>query len=174
MTFVRPDFCDASVCRRIRMAMEHGDASPAEVYADGYRLDDAARRSFDVEVRDDIVSHVQQAIDAMRPIVGRFFRVALSGEEGPGFLRYAAGGFYRRHCDVISDWVEDFPRRISVVVFLTTAGEECQGGALRIYGCETLDILPKAGTLVAFPSDVPHEVLPVTAGVRDVVVDWFF
>jgi predicted 2-oxoglutarate/Fe(II)-dependent dioxygenase YbiX len=27
---------------------------------------------------------------------------------------------------------------------------------------------------VAFPADVPHEVLPVTAGVRDVVVDWFY
>jgi predicted 2-oxoglutarate/Fe(II)-dependent dioxygenase YbiX len=30
------------------------------------------------------------------------------------------------------------------------------------------------GTLVAFASDVLHEVLPVTAGIRDVVVDWFY
>jgi predicted 2-oxoglutarate/Fe(II)-dependent dioxygenase YbiX len=34
--------------------------------------------------------------------------------------------------------------------------------------------VPRAGTLVAFPSDVPHEVLPVTSGLRDAVVDWFF
>jgi len=28
--------------------------------------------------------------------------------------------------------------------------------------------------LVAFPSGLPHEVLPVTAGIRDAVVDWFY
>jgi len=57
---------------------------------------------------------------------------------------------------------------------LPSAGEQYEGGALRIYQPEPLDITPKAGTLVAFRSDMPHEVLTVTAGVRDVVVDWFF
>jgi predicted 2-oxoglutarate/Fe(II)-dependent dioxygenase YbiX len=55
------------------------------------------------------------------------------------------------------------------------------GGALRLYGLADpgdpavpFDIVPAAGTLVAFPSDVLHEVLPVTAGVRDAIVDWFY
>jgi predicted 2-oxoglutarate/Fe(II)-dependent dioxygenase YbiX len=66
-------------------------------------------------------------------------------------------------------------------VFLTTAGVGCEGGSLRLYGgsygaaaSEALDIPPRAGMLVAFPSDLPHEVLPVTAGIRDAVVDWFY
>jgi predicted 2-oxoglutarate/Fe(II)-dependent dioxygenase YbiX len=59
-------------------------------------------------------------------------------------------------------------------MFLTSAGERCEGGVLRIYHPDPFDIAPKAGTLVAFPSEVPHEVLPVTSGVRDVVVNWFF
>jgi hypothetical protein len=33
----------------------------------------------------------------------------LSSAEGPGFLRYLAGGFYRRHCDVLSESDEEFP-----------------------------------------------------------------
>jgi predicted 2-oxoglutarate/Fe(II)-dependent dioxygenase YbiX len=37
-----------------------------------------------------------------------------------------------------------------------------------------LDVVPVAGTLVAFPSHVLHEVLPVTAGIRDAIVDWFY
>lgn len=149
--------------------MEQGQASPAEIYVNGYRADQQARRAFDVEVGDTLVEEVQRTIDAIRPEVAQFFGIALTADEGPGFLRYLAGGFYRRHCDVL----DEFPRRVSVVMFLTSVGEECEGGALRIYQPDALDIVPKAGTLIAFPADVPHEVLPVTAGVRDVVVDWF-
>ena len=174
MTFVRPDFWPLSDCVRVRAAMERGHASPAEVYEDGYRVDEHARRAFDVEIGLEVVDEVQRAIDAIRPEVAQFFDIPLSGDEGPGFLRYAVGGFYRRHCDVAPGWAEDLPRRISVVLFLTTAGEECEGGSLRLYYRRPLDIVPRAGTLVAFAADVPHEVLPVTSGVRDAVVDWFF
>jgi predicted 2-oxoglutarate/Fe(II)-dependent dioxygenase YbiX len=174
MTFVRPDFWPLSDCVRIRTAMERGHASPAEVYEDGYRVDEHARHAFDVEIGLEVADEVQRAIDAIRPEVARFFGIPLSGDEGPGFLRYLAGGFYRRHCDVAPGWDEDFPRRISVVLFLTTAGEQGEGGMLRLYEPESRDIVPRAGTLVAFPSDVPHEVLPVTSGLRDAVVDWFF
>jgi predicted 2-oxoglutarate/Fe(II)-dependent dioxygenase YbiX len=154
--------------------MEQGHASPAELYADGYRVDEQARRALDVEIGQEILNDVQRTIDAIRPDAARFFGIDLTRNEGPGFLRYLTGGFYRRHCDVLSDSADEFPRRISVVMFLISAGEQCEGGALRIYGPDAFDVAPKAGTLVAFPSDVPHEVLPVTAGVRDVVVDWLF
>ena len=57
----------------------------------------------------------------------------------------------------------------------------CEGGSLRLYGVvdpaqETvpLDLSPVAGTLIAFRSYVLHEVLPVTGGVRDAIVDWFY
>jgi predicted 2-oxoglutarate/Fe(II)-dependent dioxygenase YbiX len=154
--------------------MERGEASPAAIYEGGYDADPDVRRAFDVDVGEAIVARVQRTLAAIRPEVAGFFRISLSGDEGPGFVRYLAGGFYRRHCDVLDDANEEFPRRIAVVLFLTTAGDAGEGGALRVYQPEAFDILPKAGTLVAFPSDMPHEVLPVIAGVRDVVVDWFF
>lgn len=154
--------------------MDRAPASPAEVYADGFRVDESARRAFDVEVEDALVQDVQRAIDTARAEVAQFFDIPLTADEGPGFLRYTCGGFYREHQDVAPEGDEQFPRRISLVVFLTTAGEECEGGSLRLYSPDAVDIAPRAGMLVAFPSDTPHEVLPVTAGVRDAIVDWFY
>jgi len=174
MTFVIPDFWDAAMCARVRMAMDRGRASRAEIYLDGYRVDEDARRAFDIDVEDEAVDEVQRAIEATATQVAQFFRMSLSGEEGPGFLRYACGGFYGVHRDVAPGWDDGFPRRISVVIFLTTAGAGCEGGSLRLYTPETLDIAPRAGMLVAFASHIPHEVLPVTAGVRDTIVDWFY
>ena len=155
--------------------MDAGVASPAEIYHDDdYNVDEDARRASEIEVAEDIVNEVQGAIDRVRPEVAQFFGIALSGHEGPGFLRYAPGGFYGRHVDVSPEWDELFPRRIAVVLFLTSAGGQCEGGSLCVYLPEMCDIPPRAGTLVAFPADVPHEVLPVTSGVRYVVVDWFY
>jgi predicted 2-oxoglutarate/Fe(II)-dependent dioxygenase YbiX len=35
-------------------------------------------------------------------------------------------------------------------------------------------VRPTEGTIVAFPAATLHEVLPVDAGTRDVVVDWYY
>ena len=154
--------------------MERGESTPAEVHANGFVVDRHVRRTLEVDVDATTAEEVERSIASVCESVSRFFEIPLSGEEGPGFLRYLTGGFYRRHCDVLSDAGEDFPRRISVVMFLSSAGEQCEGGDLRIFQPEPIDIAPQAGMLVAFPADMPHEVRTVTAGVRDVIVDWFF
>ena len=95
----------------------------------------------------------------------RAFSVSTMAAAEPGFAPVP----YRRvlpyrHCDVLPDLRHDeFPRRISVVLFLTSAGEPCEGGALRsLTGRTRSTSRRKAGTLVAFPSDVPvHQALPV-------------
>jgi len=171
---ILPEFLGIAECVRVRTAMDRGCLSCAEIYADGYRVDEDIRRTFDVEVEDAVVEDVQRAIDTARAEVAQFFDIPLTVDEGPGFLRYTCGGFYLEHRDVAPEGGEEFPRRISVVVFLCTAGEECEGGSLRLYSPETVDIAPRAGMLVAFPSETPHEVLPVTAGVRDAIVDWLY
>jgi len=33
---------------------------------------------------------------------------------------------------------------------------------------------PRRGALVAFSAETAHQVQPVTRGVRDVIVDWFY
>jgi predicted 2-oxoglutarate/Fe(II)-dependent dioxygenase YbiX len=53
---------------------------------------------------------------------------------------------------------------------------EFAGGELCLYpeGAAEVQISPETGLLVAFPSDVLHEVRPVVGGTRDTVIDWFY
>jgi predicted 2-oxoglutarate/Fe(II)-dependent dioxygenase YbiX len=183
---IRPAFWSDGQCARVRAAIDRGRAECAEIYDDGYVVDEQVRKTYDVDVEPAIVGEVEHALAGVRADVSRFFGTVLTGTEGPGFLRYPPGGFYRAHRDRLENPGDEFPRRISVVLFLSSAAAgpgdgRCEGGALRLYGgadpgddAIPLDIAPVAGTLVAFPSEVLHEVLPVTAGVRDAIVDWFY
>jgi len=184
--FARPGFFDEAACASARAAMDRGRAEEAEIYFNGYLVDEDVRRAFDVAVDTTTLRIVERALADVRPEVSRFFGETLSAAEGPGFLRYRTGGFYRAHRDHFDEPGQEFSRRISLVLFLTDANRGagaggCEGGSLRLYGVvdpaqETvpLDISPEAGTLIAFRSHVLHEVLPVTDGVRDTIVDWFY
>ena len=182
--FARPGFLDGATCSRIRAAMDRGVVEAAEIYAGGYVVDENVRRTFDVEVDATAVGVVERAFAAVRPEVSDFFGVALGAAEGPGFLRYPPGGFYRAHRDQLDGPAVECSRRVSLVLFLTSASGQgdgrCEGGSLRLYGVAdpareavSLDIVPAEGTLIAFRSHVLHEVLPVIRGVRDAIVDWF-
>jgi len=74
---------------------------------------------------------------------------------------YPVGTYYKRHLD---QFKKDDKRKLSVICYLNEAWKEEQGGQLRIYAEGTsLDVLPLAGRLVCFRSDVlEHEVLPAT------------
>jgi predicted 2-oxoglutarate/Fe(II)-dependent dioxygenase YbiX len=170
--FISPGFWNAERCARVRQAMDAGVQSPAEIYEDGFRVDETVRRTFEVDVDPIVVGHVTASIAAVRPAVSRFFAMPLAASEGPGFLRYPQGGFYLPHRDCLSGAQDEFPRRVALVLFLNHA----EGGVLRLHGEDdsAVEIAPVEGTLVAFPATWLHEVLPVTAGVRDTIVDWFY
>ena len=172
MIFIARDAWSAEQCARVHGAIGRAPLSPAEIYAVDYRVDERIRRTFEAEVDPPIIGEVEEAIAGMRPRIARFFGIPLVGSEGPGFLRYPRGGFYAPHRDGLPGAGDQFPRRISVVLFLTA----CEGGELRVWddGAAPIDIAPVPCTLVAFPAHCLHEVLPVTAGVRDAVVDWFY
>lgn len=74
---------------------------------------------------------------------------------------YPAGTYYKRHLD---QFKKDDHRKLSVICYLNKNWKEEEGGQLRIYtDNESLDVLPVAGRLVCFRSDVlEHEVLPAT------------
>ena len=171
MIFIHPDFWSVERCDSVRTAIDRAELSRAEIFETDYHVDENVRRTFEADVDPDIVRQAEESIAAVRSRVAEFFATTLVGAEGPSFLRYPAGGFYRAHSDCLAADDEEFPRRVSVVLFVTGA---CEGGVLRIYGPSTHDVQPIAGTFVAFPATWLHEVLPVTAGVRDAVVDWFY
>lgn len=174
---------DADRCRWVRAAMDAGAGGQAQVLNDG-----DGRVAIDVDVSDDVIAFVESRLDAQRDRIAAFFHMPLRGREGAGFLRYVAGGCYGPHVDRAEtpSWPDAARRAITMVLFLNGSREadeagEFTGGCLRVFGsCRSglaesyVDVVPKAGMLVAFLSCAPHEVTPVVDGCRDAVVDWFY
>lgn len=75
------------------------------------------------------------------------------------FALYPAGGFYRKHID---NFRGSSARLVTVILYLNPDWQPEQGGQLKIYlDNKTLEVAPKAGTLVLFLSErFEHEVLP--------------
>jgi predicted 2-oxoglutarate/Fe(II)-dependent dioxygenase YbiX len=165
-------FLDAATCRRIRAAMDGGALEAAEILEDGAAIDVDVRRAATVDVDATVITEVESRLDERRHEIARFFGTRLTEREGANFLRYEPGGFYLPHVDraEIDAWPGAARRQIAVVVFLNS---EVTGGALHLIDART-EIEPREGRLVAFDAGMPHEVLPVVHGTRDVVVDWFY
>ncbi|HPW61576.1 MAG TPA: 2OG-Fe(II) oxygenase [Cyclobacteriaceae bacterium] len=74
---------------------------------------------------------------------------------------YPAGAYYKKHLD---QFKKDDHRKLSVICYLNKNWKVEEGGQLRIYRQEeSIDVLPVAGRLVCFRSDLlEHEVLPST------------
>ena len=178
----RPGFLTTAECLRIRRGMDGGEVEQAEVLADGIRLDVQARIASLVEPPPDLVIGVEAKLDACRERVAEALGVPLGECEGAGFIRYPAGGFYRAHRDRGNhpQWEPAARRAAAVVVFLNTSRAngregEFDGGILRLHLPQgTIDVVPEAGLLVAFPADVLHEVTEVRHGTRDTIVDWYY
>ena len=157
------------------------------------------RRATGIEVGAEALSAIEAALDAITPTLEAFFDRTLVEREGSGFLRYGPGGHYRPHRDwaEVAAWAGAARRQVAAIVFLNSGRigslpGEFDGGWLRLYrgddaddtgeaaaataslGSPALDIVPREGTLVAFLARQWHEVTPVTAGTRDVVVDWYY
>lgn len=84
--------------------------------------------------------------------------------------RYPEGAFYKRHLD---QFKKDDHRKLSVICYLNKDWTSADGGQLRIYKNDGhLDVLPEAGRLVCFRSDLlEHEVLPAQRE-RNAITGW--
>lgn len=148
-------------------------------------LNPDVRRAWEVEVPTGQIELVDRRLRALGDDLERHFSVRLADAESATFLRYPPGAFYLPHRDrrEIPDPSNAHLRSVSVVVFVNGPHEEPRyaGGQLRFYGLLGegpladlgLDAEPEAGTVVAFPSTVLHEVAPVSSGVRCSIVTWF-
>ncbi|MEQ1731840.1 MAG: 2OG-Fe(II) oxygenase [Vicinamibacterales bacterium] len=180
--FVAPDAWPSSFCDEIREAMNRGDAGSAEILDADIFVDESVRHALDITVSGDVLARVEHALEQMRRQISEHFALTLSGSVGVTFLRYGAGGRYRRHCDRDprpGSGTED--RRLSILMWLNTASTDhgrgdFTSGTLVLFPPhrdDAIEVIPVAGTLVAFPSEWPHEVRTVIGGTRDVVVDWW-
>ena len=124
------------------------------------------------------------------PRLEKHFHVQLGGCESPDLLIYRPNDFFTLHSDGGGSHghsEETRQRRVSAVIFLNRESAEPEQGTyghgqLTFYGL--LDgshwekcgfpLSPEPGLLVAFPSEMIHEVTPVSHGRRLTIVTWFY
>jgi SM-20-related protein len=141
------------------------------------------RRAWEIELPDALHDDLVGRIHALHARLESFFAESLEPCEAVAALRYPPGAFYRTHRDVAAhpDAHQLHRRAVSIIVFLNSGAPAPRaaftGGALRLHEIDGAlaawrDVVPVAGTLIAFRSDVLHEVLPVATGTRLSVVTW--
>ena len=128
-------------------------------------------RWLDEAAPDPAFEPVRRALETLRVALNR--ELALGALEFEGhYALYPAGARYARHKDRFRD---DDARVLSIVLYLNDGWRADDGGALRLFLDErnTIDVVPAAGTLVAFLADrFDHEVLPANRP-RVSVTGWF-
>ena len=191
--FVVKDFFDPRLCTRFRSEMCSSPRTSALVVDGNTFLEKVkkdVRRTKEAGISATTVSFVKDRLAALKPMLENHFNVALIGCEKPQFLVYNEGDFFRPHQD--GDENASKPeyitkRQVSVVMFLNDADQESGpesygGGALTFYGliddppwkqC-AFPLMSELGLLIAFRSNIVHEVRPVTRGERYTITSWFF
>lgn len=190
--YTEENFLDRETCESLKARMRAGSHERAKVFEreSGYALNEARRSTIRVNVDEGVASSIRERLLARCDEFTRRFGVEIGDCQEPTFLVYKPGDFFEPHRDYTES--RNAPesirqRRVSAVVFLGDEASdgvegEYEGGSLAFYGllkdprCEHVGIpvRGRAGMLVAFRSDVFHQVSPVTRGERFTIVSWYF
>jgi SM-20-related protein len=187
--FVLKDFFDTESCAKLRSEMRSAAGFKATVYHEGSsQVCEQFRKTMRVEVSDTTVRSIHERLTSLVPALRKHFGTALYDCEKPQFLLYKEKDYFRPHQDLspranAPEYLKN--RKVSLVIFLNgqarrPAADCYGGGALTFYKllekptwetCRSrLD--SESGLLIAFPSDIFHEVTPVTHGERYTIVSW--
>ena len=197
--FLRSNFLDAQECAGLCSEMASAASVAAAVSRAGISsVNEQIRRTQVVQMSADSTHYVRERLKILMPDLATHFSEKLSSYQEPQFLLYRPGAFFEPHSDNSGDprQPERIRRRnVSAVLFLnsgsdTPSTESGQGllesrgfggGRLNFYYLTPrptwedfcLSLVGTPGLLVAFRSNVIHQVTPVTDGTRFTVVTWF-
>jgi SM-20-related protein len=188
------NFLEAELCESLIQASRSAEYRQARFHQapgdeKGILLDTSTRNVKEMIVFKETRALVAKRLISYKPALEAHFGLTLGECQRPNFLYYPVGGRYVAHTDSADD--PEYPdyvrnRQVSVIIFLNSqadsdAAEGYRGGSLIIYtpnykiGSDEpgVRVSGKAGSLVAFRSNVFHEVEPVRAGERFSVTSWF-
>ena len=184
-----PNCLDDVTCQHVIQEAQATGSNPATIYghSDVGSVNDRVRKASRLHLSStttELVNH--RLIDHLKTIE-QHFSISLKDCEEPQFLRYDVGDFFVAHQDGNTGLLQltsDAERKVSVVIFLNRQSDEpdagtYSGGSLKFsdYRAEPqyreLQLTADAGTLVAFRSELTHEVTPVTHGKRYTIVSWY-
>lgn len=167
------DFCEA-VLREYR---DGGDWLAAHVESGGVRRDVRDTDLVPMSDRSVIGRNrvVRQRLDetlarhtaaVLQRYHALFPRCQVTRDSGFELLRYRTGGFYRQHTDSF----HRAPRELACSFLLNG---DFEGGEFAFFDRQRR-VAMRQGDALVFPANFmyPHEVLPVTAGVRYAIVTW--
>ncbi len=171
--------------------MTRQDEHPASIgHGETDRIDKSIRNVSYVNISKVTRLRIDERLSNLKRELESHFKVTLNGHEKPQYLIYRSGCFYTPHRDVyVEDCVSaEVPQRlISIVIFLNNESEtefdgHYIGGRLTFYGLMRespwdkcgLPMTGEEGLLVAFRSDIIHEVTSVIHGVRYTIVTWYY
>ena len=88
------------------------------------------------------------------------------------FIRYSPGQTMLNHCDHIHDMFDGVRKGIPILSIIGILNDDYEGSELIMFEDKKIDT--KKGDLLIFPSNFlyPHEITPVTKGVRYSYVSW--
>ena len=179
-------FFDVETCLELIGELRRSSSSPALTYAKDNlgSVDERVRKVARLIPSPETVGYVRRRLAAYREKIEEYFKISLSGCEDPQFLCYRVGDFFVAHQDGNTGLIgldSDRSRRISLSIFLNHQTERpeptayCGGSLIFSDWRSGAECRPpcEAGTLVAFRSELTHEVIPVTDGERYSIVSWY-
>ncbi len=178
---------DAATLERIRQEMGAAPGEAATVLGSTpqERVASSARKASRIAVSETAHATVAALLERLEGRIEAHFGRSLNGFEEPQFLRYGPGDYFVAHQDGNTPLVYDESRfrKVSIVIFLSEQSAQPRpgtfcGGSLVLHGPFgrpelQVQIAPAPGTLVAYPSETTHEVMPITGGERLTIVSWY-
>ena len=179
------NFFDLGTCRNLIEAIRRGEHNSALTYgqSDGGKVDERTRKvkraTLDSGVVDWVAAQLRDHLSSLQ----EYFDLPVKTIEEPQFLCYRPGDFFVAHQDGNTKLIQlesDRLRRISLSIFLNDQGndelpESYSGGSLvftdRFTGARR-EMPGETGKLVAFRSELTHEVTPIRHGERFAIVTW--
>lgn len=152
-----------------------GDAATVYGRGDGGAVDSHVRKTTRVEPSQETRAFVRDAFLSVKKQLSEHFGRPVSTCEEPQFLRYEPGDYFVAHQDGNTPLIFDDSRyrRISAIVFLSHTSDYSGGELVFHESAQRVPFAAEQGSLVAFPPEETHEVLPVVSGLRYSIATWY-
>ncbi|WP_299407088.1 2OG-Fe(II) oxygenase [Acaryochloris sp. IP29b_bin.148] len=192
---MQPNFLEAEYCEQLLSTVRTTPGQPALVLPTNEQHilspqdDPEHRQTEQLQLPEATTTTINQKLHQLQPTLVNHFNLSLSGMQPLLFYRYTQGSYFRVHCD--SSTQPHAPhflqaRQISIIIFLNSPASDPQpgyysGGSLIFYGLidpsrwqsHGFPFPAQAGMLVAFHSNIWHEVQTVLSGERYTLVSWY-
>ena len=167
-----PDLLEPAEVASINTLMDEATYDDGRVTARGMAVEVKANRQ--VSRRWPGIAALDSTIEAaLRRSVPFREQLSPSGYSQPLYASYGAGGRYGLHVDAVMSGMPPLRQDLSMTVFLSPR-ESYSGGELCLHHPLSGPVMVKldSGAACVYPTNVIHEVMPVTSGERRVAVLW--